>query len=302
MDATATNVNSTGDARLESTVRALYLFICISGTITNTTTIGVILSFRSFRQRAFNVLILYLTIVDFVACLLTSSVTYSWLYLLKFSPSTSLTNDICQIMVFLVNFSKISSLTGMTEIAILRLICVSSKMNINGTVFKRGIIGIVLTNFVTLVPFSAYRTSNNKVNICTHSPVSSLWINISIILLFAVAIITTYAWIAWKTRQHFRRVRPAGRLERFTIERYDIATIITCISVVVVFVLCHLPVIIYGIVISKTSLPVSVSEYTFYSAFCWGSNIANPIVMFCTCKDFRQHVLMKFDRLRAWFE
>ena len=185
----------------------------------------------------------------------------------------------------------------MSEIAIIRLISVSTNANRNGVVFARMIKTVVLTNVVILTVFAVYRTLNNKVNICTKSPVSSFWINVTIILLFSLIIITTYAWIAWKIKQHRRRINQRRRL--IFIQRYDIATLITCVTIVAVFALFHLPIIVYGFVISKKFLPVNVTDYAFFSSFCWFSNVINPVVMFCTAKDFRQHVLLRFGCVRA---
>lgn len=300
MDALGTNETFVKGKYLEFATLGLYLFIFISGTFTNVVTICVILSTRMFRRMPFNILILYQTFMDLVACFLTTSVSFLWLHFSISSKFKTLADGICPVMVFLVNFGKISSLAGMSEIAVMRLICVLTNVNMNGVVVARIIKIVVLTNVVILTAFSVFRTLSDELNICTELPLASLWINITIIVLFFLIIITTYFWIAWKTKQQRRRIdQQRRRIRRILVERYDIATLITCVTIVAVFALFHLPLIVYGLVISKKFLPFHVTDYAFFSAFCWFSNVINPVIMFCTAKDFRQHVLLRFGCLRA---
>ncbi len=58
------------------------------------------------------------------------------------------------------------------------------------------------------------------------------------------------------------------------------------------FVVFHLPFIIYVVMLNEYVLSIEVIEFTFYFQLHLFSQASNPVIMFCTCMEFRKHVLM----------
>ena len=267
-------------------------FLFVVGTVLNMATIGVILHFPRLRKKPFNLLLVYLATIDFISCLITAPanilMTAVFLY-----PYPVL---FCRAVVVLHNFSGISSVTGMAEIAVLRVICILR----NGQAYQSRFKYIIFTNIVVVTVFSFSRVLFVESNICRSlTSQKKVWliINLSMISIFGVILCTTYAWIAWYTKTRARRILPERRAGRLPGDRYDIATIKTCVATVASFLLCYLPLFVYGLVVYSYSLPVHYSHYNLCVSFGMLCHVGNPVIIFCTSKDFRKHGITLYNKI-----
>ena len=219
---------------LQYVVFMLYIIVIIVGTIANFVTLAVILFYRRLRMRTFNYLVIYLTVIDMILCSITAPITFQFILIYVRYNSVNLT--LCEMMVFLNNLCKVGSLVAMSEMAILRLISLSTSVRARKAFSKT---------------------------------------SVSIIVAFSI-------------------------IPKFG-NRYDHATIWTCVVITVVYLLCHLPYIVYGVLVNLHILPVNIVHYGFYFVFNMFSQAGNPIIMFCTASEFRKHVLMFMRHLsRRW--
>ena len=288
---------------LEYGVLALYLIISISGTVTNASAIGIMVYHRRLRQVPFNLLVIYLAIVDLISCCLSAPTSFSFMFVLSVYRFRFVA--LCQANILLHNFSKLSSLTVMSEMAIMRVLILSRNGDYNRRVFKL----IILATAVVLFAISVLRSFPGETNICnnTSSPDLFLWINITILLSLALILCLTYGWIGWYTSKKARELEPVrqarlgpgpGPRHAHGVQRFDVATIRACTSIVACYVLCHLPYFVYGIVTTLKSLHVDTKEYAFYYLFILFSNVGNPIILYFTSKDFKKYVLRSLYLVR----
>ena len=87
------------------------------------------------------------------------------------------------------------------------------------------------------------------------------------------------------------RTGKVAALKNARAVRYEIATIRTCIVIIVAFVICYLPFLVYAVILNKYGLSIDLVEMLFYYQFSFISQAGNPIIMFATCTEFRKHVL-----------
>ena len=288
-----TESDKTLNVYLESAEFVFYAFIAVSGALTNSLAIGVILYHRHLRAMIFNLLIVYLAFVDFITCFISSFTTYWYSYVQFNSYSESVVNAVCLINVFIVNFSKLSSLTAMSEMAVLRVIGISRNADINQTLSRRGLTIMIFTNITGLILLSIYRTFVAE-NICSNPTSKHLWTNMTLASSFALLICVTYACIALYTKRKARKIAP----ERQGVRSYVIATTKTCLAISVCFIIFHLPFITYIVLVKRNVIVFDENHYTFPLGFIMFSSIGNPIVMYCTCTEFRKHVLLSFTSAR----
>ncbi len=179
----------------------------------------------------------------------------------------------------------------MTEIAILRVINLSNSVWARRLVSKTSMKMIIIFD-IFVVPLWAAWESFFHLDIC--DAVQSLCIEpqfgpavewCSLILI----IVSCYTGIPCYTKRRAGRVAGQRNERRF---RYDIATIRTCIIIIVAFVVCHLPFIVYVILIHNHILTTEVLEIIFYIQFHLFSQAGNPIIMLVTSSEFRKHVIM----------
>ena len=277
---------------VENVTLGSFGFLFIVGTVLNAATIGVILHFPRLRQKSFNLLIVYLATVDFISCLITApgNLLMTALYIYPYPVL------FCRVVVVLHNFSGISSVTVMTEIAVLRVICILR----NGRAYQNRFKYLIFTNIVVITIISVSRVLFVESNICRSltSP-KKLWliINLLMISLFGIILCTTYAWIAWYAKTRARQILRERRAGRLPGNWYDIATIKTCVATIASFLLCWLPLFVYGVVVYSYSLQVHYSHYNLCVSFAMLSHVGNPVIVFCTSKDFRKHVLTIYNKI-----
>ena len=278
---------------VENVTLGSFGFLCIVGSVLNAATIGVILHYRHLRQKPFNLLLVYLAIIDFISCFISApanllmTALYTQPYPVVF----------CKVVVFLHNFCGISSMTVMAEIAVLRVICVLRNERANQNKFKY----VIFTNIAVITIISVARVLFSGGNVCgSLTSRTKVWliINLLIISSHGVILCITYAWIGWYTRTRARRIiAPERREGRLPGDRYDIATIKTCVATVASFLLCHLPLLIYGVLVYCYSLHFHFSHYNLCISFLMLNHVGNPVIIFCTSKDFRKHIFLSFNNI-----
>ena len=276
---------------VQNVTLGLFGFLFIVGTILNAATIGVILHFQHVRQKAFNLLLVYLAIVDFISCLITApgnllmTALYTQPYPVVF----------CKVVVVLHSFCGISSITVMAEIAVLRVICVLRNVKVNQNKLKY----VIFINFAVITIISVSRVLFAGGNVCgSLTSRTKVWLLINLLIISSCGAILciTYAWIAWHTKVRARHIPPERRAGRLPCDRYDIATIKTCVVTVASFLLCYLPLFVYGVVVYCYSLSVHASYYNLCISFVMLSHVGNPVIIFCTSKFFRKHVLKVYNK------
>ena len=263
--------------------------VVMIGTMGNVLSLSVILFYRRLRLRPFNIITMFLIVVDLMSCSIVTplALTFVFIYL----RDNTVNKTICLITLFLNNIGKLGSLMTMSEIAILRVINLSNNVYAKKFVSKTSMAIIMIFN-TTVVPVWAAWKSFFKLDYCDAIQSRSLepqfgpaveWCS------FIAIIASTYILIACYTK---RRAGQLAAQRDGRGDRYDIATIRTCIVIIAAFVLCHLPFLVYAALINEHVLRVDLVEIAFYFHFHLFSQAGNPIIMFCTCREFRKHVLM----------
>ena len=277
---------------IEYATFGLFTFLFIVGTVLNATTIGVILQFRQLRQKSFNLLLVYLAVVDIVSCLITAPGNLLMLALFTQPYPVAF----CRIVVVLHNFSGISSITGMAEIAVLRVICILRNVKAIHKILKN----IIFANIVIIPIISVSRVLFAGGHVCgSLTSRRKRWVTIdfSIISSYGVILFTTYAWIAWYVKIRAKQIPPERRAGRLPGGRYDIATIKTCVVNITSYLLSHLPLVVYGVVVYCLSLPIHRVHYNLCIAFAMLRHVGNPVIIFCTSKDFRKHFRKSYNKI-----
>ena len=253
---------------LERAVLCLYIVIAISGTITNGVSISVIVWHKNLRQMPFNMFLIQLLITDFASCLLAAP-------FVCFNALTQAENsqELCQVNLFVFIFARMLSLTATSEMAILRLICIAKKVSVNQILSKLVLFFMISVNVSFATAISCYRVFFD--NSACEGPEKRVWIKLFILILHALILCSTYGWISLKVKKQARRIAPERPVARgFPAgARYDIATIISSVSISASYILCHLPLFIYMIVrfnsFSITAHSVFILFYVQFFQLCW---------------------------------
>ena len=282
---------------IEIAILVVYFFIFVLGTVFNTIAIGVILFHRRLRQNPFNLLIVNLISIDFISCFVTVPTAWMYVYLYDDICSTSSVYEprrICRVTGFLLNFSGISSLTIMCEIALLRVKCLLKKDNTKMS--YQVIIIVILTNTMVIPIISFLKTSCTKTSFCRtmNAPKKPwIWINITIVFFFGLIICSSYAWIAWYAKKQTKRIAREGR-GRVHGDRNDIATIKTCLVTVTFFLVCHIGLFIHVFIAMYSHHVITGQHYKLVIAFLMVTHVGNPVILLCTSKAFRKAALTLF--------
>ena len=179
----------------------------------------------------------------------------------------------------------------MGEIAILRVINLSNNIYARKLVSKTSITVIIIFNIIVIQVWAAC-VSLFSLDLCDVVKLQSIKPRFSRAIewcIFIPVIVACYTGIASYTKT---RVGELAVQRNPRVVRYDIASIRTCIIIMVAFVICHLPFIVRVTMLHKYALSIDIVELSFYFQFNLFSQAGNPLIMFCTCMEFRKHVLM----------
>ncbi len=278
---------------LQNAVFSLMAIVIFIGTTGNVLSLSVIL-YRRLRLRPFNIIVTFLVVEDLITCCIVAPLllTNALLYVQDNAVNTT----VCRISFSLTLLSKIGSLMTMGEIAILRVINLSNSVCARKLLSKTSMAIIITFNIVVLHAWII--STFFDIGICDAMESQSIEPKIGAAVMlcsFITVIVSCYTGIACYTKTRVGQLA-VQRNERGV--RYDIATIRTCIVISVAFFVFHLPFIIYVVLLNKDVLSINVVEFTFYFQLHLFSQAGNPIIMFCTCREFRKHVLM-FVRRRC---
>ena len=263
--------------------------VIILGTTGNVLSLSVILFYRRLRLRPFNIIAMFMIVADLISCSVVAPFILT--LVLLYIRDNAVNQPICLTGSFFNPLSKLGSLITMTEIAILRVINLSNSVWARRLVSKTSMAVIIIFNIIVIPGWATWKTFF-YLDFCGGLQSQSLepqfgpaaeWCFVFLI------IFSCYTGIACYTKTRAGRV--AGqRNER--CYRYDIATIRTCIVIIVVFVACHFPFLIYLVLLNGNVLSIDLVEIVFYYHFHLFSQAGNPIIMFVTSSEFRKHVLM----------
>ena len=279
--------------RLAYATSFLFLLASVLGAIFNTIVILVTIRFRRLRSSPYNVLVLNLATVDLLASLISAPGGFALIQV--FLVTKTHQNTLCTVLVFLHNLSVWSSLTIMSEIAVFRVVSISSCINARRVLTKRFLHKTVAVSSVIVILFSLFRVLG-KYNVCRSLPHPSLYvlINSCILIIFIFIIGSTHAWIAWYINKRTKQIAEAIRTRRIPDNRYSIATIRACVLIAVLFAICHFPYISYLILVMENVIDSSFPSYVIYYVFTIFVHVGNPVIMFCTSSDFKHHVRKYF--------
>ncbi len=268
---------------------ALVAIVFIIGTTGNAISLSVILYYRRLRLRPFNIILMFLIVIDLISC--SISILFQLTLVLFYVRNIPVNKIVCQISLFLISLGKFGSLMTMGEIAILRVIYLSNRTCAKKLVSKTSMTMIIILNIIVVPGWAAWK-SFYHLDFCDAIG-SQIKTEVSPAIewcVFTPIIVLCYTGIACYTKT---RAGQPGVQRTDRRVRYDIATIRTCIVIIFAFLICHLPFIVYIVVKSiKHVQSIDILEYTFYYQFHFFSQAGNPIIMFVTCQEFRKHVLM----------
>ena len=280
--------------RLAYATSFLFLLASFLGAIFNTIVILVTIRFPRLRRSPYNVLVLNLATVDLLSSLIsTGRICFdSNIFLVTKTHQ----NTFCTVLVFLHNLSQWISLTIMSEIAVFRVIWISSYLNTRRFLTKRFLHKVIAVSTVIVIMFSLFRVLG-KYNICRSltDPSSHTLINSCIVLIYMFIIGSTHIWVAWYINKRTEQITEAIRTKRIPDNRYNIATIRTCVLIAAFFAICHLPYISYSVLVMKNLIDSSFPSYIIYYVFTIFVHVGNPVIMFCTSADFKHQVMKYFN-------
>ena len=141
--------------RLAYATSFLFLLASFLGTIFNTIVILVTIRFPRLRRSPYNVLVLNLATVDLLSSLISAPGGFALIQI--FLVTKTHQNTFCAVLVFLHNLSQWSSLTIMSEIAVFRVIWISSCLNIRRFLTKRFLHKVIVVSTVIVIMFSLFR-------------------------------------------------------------------------------------------------------------------------------------------------
>ncbi len=271
-------------------VLTLLAVVFIIGTIGNGLSLSVILFYRRLRLRSFNIITMFLIVQDLISCSIVASVLL--MFVLVYVRYNVINLIICRISFVLQHLNKFGSLMTMAEIAILRVISLSNNVCARKLLSKTAMAIMIAFNIIVMLGWATLTFSHD--NICDEmksqgiDPSNKLRV-VVIWAPFIIVVVSCYTGIACYTK--IKAGRLASRRNARGV-RYDIATIRTCTVIIIAFVVCHLPFLAYVVLASKYVSSVNLVDFIFYFEFHLFSQAGNPIIMFCTCSEFRKHVLM----------
>ncbi len=275
----------------ENAVFTILAVVIIIGTIGNTLSLSVILFYRRLRLRPFNIIAIFLIVQDLISCSIAAPVLLA--FALVYVRANIVNQPLCLITLFLHHVSKSGSMITMSEIAILRVIKISNRVSAKKLLSKASLVMIITINIITVHAWAIWKTFF-QFNACVATKTRSIEpIKFDPIVIWCsniTVIAVCYTGIACYTKTRAGQLAAAMNNERRNL--YDIATVLTCIVIIVASTACHIPFIIYIALLIKQVLSVGIVEFTFYFQFHFFSQAGNPIIMFCTCREFRKHVLM----------
>ncbi len=272
--------------------------IVIVGTLSNALSLSVILFYRRLRLKPFNIILMFLNVIDLISCLNSAPALFA--LTLIYVRTNFVNYSFCQMSMLFHNVGKFGSLIIMSEIAVLRVINLSNKPSAKKLLSKNPMLIIITFSIIAIFGWAIWKTFIYN-NICfaiksstTLSKIapSAMWFSCLAIVVSCYTFIACYAKI---------RVGQLAVPRNEQGERYDIATIRTCVVIIAVFVLCHIPLLIYNLPLHEPITSIDIFQFTFYFQCQLFSQASNPLIVFCTCTEFRKHVLM-FLRflLRIW--
>ena len=281
-------------------VFTLLVVVVIIGTIGNTLSLSVISFYRRLRLRPFNIIAISLIVQDLISCSIAAPALLT--FALVYVRANTVNQPLCLITLFLHHASKSGSMITMSEIAILRIFKVSNRASAKKLLSKASMATIITCNTVTVYAWAIWK-SFFQFNACVATKTQSIEpLKLDPIVIwcsYITVIVVCYTGIAYYAKTQVGQV--AAEMNNERRNRYDIATIRTCIVIIIVSTACHIPFIIYIALLIKHVLSVDIVEFTFYFQFHFFSQAGNPIIMFCTCSEFRKHVLMFIRFLfRRW--
>ncbi len=268
-------------------VLALATIVITVGTIGNSISLSVFLYYRRLRKRPFNIIIIFLTVEDLISCAILTPVLIKFV-LVNMSTGT-VNTTLCLMSVYLWRVGKFGSIFALVEIAIIRLLIVFNR-TFTQRLLSKGLISFIITFNVIVVQVAGIWRSFISWNFCDIilTPRSSIIGTMTTAIAIFSIMILCYSGIACYTKKKFNHL-PNARNDRR--DRYDFATIQTCVVVTIAFVVFHLPLFVYCIINMNIS-SLNIMDFIFYGVFNLFSPAGNPIIMFCTCTEFRKHVFM----------
>ncbi len=281
----------------QNTVFAILGMIIFIGTIGNTLTLSVIVFYRNLLSKPFNILAVLMIVADLITCSVGAPLLMSLIII--YARNNVFSNTLCLISLFVNNLCKTTSLITMSETAILRAIHLSNKTRANMS--KTTILKIIVINII-VVPLWAAVRSFTFADICDGIQSQSLEPQIGPAVEWCSAVIiiaSCYCGIACYVKTRAGKI---ARQRNARAVRYDIATIRTCIIIIVAFFLSHIPFVVYAVLSNMHILPIDLVEVLFFLQLSFLSQAGNPIIMFATCKELRKHMCMfvrQFSRKRA---
>ena len=274
---------------------AAYILISVLGTFFNVVAVVVPLRYRHLRHNPFNILIINMAVVDLICCL---SLPLNACVILGYQTTGSLANLGCYASAFVRYFTKLMYFAILSEMAVIRAVCISCSGLYRIRLSKRFLASLIALHTTVALAFTTYRNLNN--NIChgfdsIHT--NYIWINTGLTVTLLVILCAGYACILLVTCRHAASMSKVTDSADSHWSKHNLATIRTSVLIVTWYMLCHIPFFLLIVLVATDVVLISFITYSSFFVFVSLSHIANPVILFCSSKDFRKHVILAFKRV-----
>ena len=269
----------------------MQLLVCLFGSLGNTLLCTTVVYFKRLHS-PFNGLVFALSTGNFFASVVAMPIAFT---LARHQHMyNSLQTIWCPLSSFLLNLFKWHAVLIMAEMAIIRAsnVCISRRWRPS----KCTSVIIEIVNVTATFSFALYRIfSNNNICVKQHADDQNhTLLNVAVFSILYVTLVVGYVILSVITHKLAAALPHAdGRNRRFYNNRFEIATLRASLSIVMAYLLLHLPYIVYTLIL-YFGLTNDQSYYThsFLVSIFSMSNVTDTIILLMTSPVYRKHVFL----------
>ena len=267
------------------------LLVFLFGTLSNMLLCTTVVYFQRLHS-PFNGLVFALSVGNFLASVIAMPIAFTLVrhqHMYK-----SLQTALCPLTSFLFNLFKWHTVLIMAEMAIIRarIVCISRRWRPS----KRTFIIIEITNVAATFSFALYRIfSNNNICVKYHADDQNhTLVNLTVFLILYVTLVIGYVILSVITHKRAAASEDAdGRNRRFYNNRFEIATLRASFSIVISYLLLHLPYIVYTLTLHfELTNDQSYYTHSFLVSICFLNTVTDTIILLMTSSVYRKHVCL----------